>query len=52
LPDDTLLGPLQPALDQGLAKLENEQLRLTTEGQLHLNHLLLPLIPDSPGSMP
>ena len=50
LPDQTLLDPLTPALRQGLAILEAGQLRLTAEGLLHLNELLLPLVPEQTGA--
>ena len=43
---ETLLDPLQPALMQGLARLEHNRLRLTPQGLLHLNALLLPLVPE------
>ncbi len=46
LPVETLLDPLQSALAQGLARLERNRLRLTTAGLLHLDALLLPLVPE------
>lgn len=50
LPASTLLEPLQPALQQGLALLDEDRLRLTPAGQRHLNEVLLPLVPEDPNA--